>query len=117
MTTIHAGDRTTGCDECATNDYKQDIWAAGYDADAVAIYADYIYGKNLAEWEDWISEFEDCYVGPFNSDEDFAIDWIDGTGMLADLPAVIQTYFDYDKFARDLMMDFWEHDGHYFRSY
>lgn len=59
-------------------------------------------------------EVESAYHGQFNSDLDFAYDFIDSTGMLHGVPESIQNYFDYDKFSRDLTFDYVENNGHYF---
>lgn len=117
MTTIHAGDRTTGCDECATNDYMTEIQEAGYEAEAVKAYADYIYDRNLCNWQDWIDEFEEAYAGDYISDRDFAEDLADQTGILFELPQNLRYYFDFEAFARDLLMgDYWSVNTYYFRS-
>ena len=117
MTTIHAGDHTTGCDECAKNTYSAQIEEAGHDWDAVRIYSEYLFGKDLADWEEWIDEFQEAFAGYYDSEREFAEDLADQTGMLLELPENLRYYFDFDLFARDLLMgDYWEHDGYYFRS-
>jgi antirestriction protein len=58
---------------------------------------------------------DSCH-GTADSDLDFAYEYIDSTGMLADVPESIQSYFDYEKFSRDLMMDFSSSNGFYFSS-
>jgi antirestriction protein len=32
------------------------------------------------------------------------------------IPESLRSYFDYEKFSRDLMMDYFESNGHYFRN-
>lgn len=64
-----------------------------------------------------LSDAEDAYSGNFSSDLDFAYEYIDSTGMLANVPESIQRYFDYESFARDLMFDYVESDGFYFSNY
>jgi antirestriction protein len=58
----------------------------------------------------------DAYQGKFESDEAFAEDYIESTGMLSDVPDNLRNYFDTERFARDLMYDFSASDGHYFSS-
>lgn len=57
------------------------------------------------------------YQGLWNSDEDFAHDTCDEIYDLGEKgswhPA---NYIDWERVAHDLMMDYCEHNGHYFRS-
>lgn len=68
---------------------------------------------------DLISSFQDDYQGyqdGFNPQLDFAEQLFDEC-YLHDVPESIQYYIDYQKFANDLFMgDYWETDGHVFRS-
>ena len=61
----------------------------------------------------------EAYQGYFRTDEDFAADLAESCGYLDDMPENLRYYFDYEKFARDLMIDsFMEDSGHYFsRNY
>ena len=64
-----------------------------------------------------ISDIEDSYFGEWDSDEAFAEDLMEQTGDLDKLPDNLRYYFDYEKYARDLMIsDFFESNGHYFRN-
>lgn len=88
----------------------------------------YIYLNNdhipLSDWQDYTNSFEGSYEGHFDSRTEFTEHYLDSTGLLdpkqyegvqgAD---ILIRYFDLDSFGRDLMYDFWETDGHYFRSY
>ena len=57
----------------------------------------------------------EAYQGYFDCDEDFAADLAESCGYLDDMPENLRYYFDYVKFARDLMIDsFMEDSGHYF---
>jgi len=47
---------------------------------------------------------QDQYLGCFESIEDYAMDYIESTGSLRQLPESLQYYFDYERFARDLEM-------------
>lgn len=60
--------------------------------------------------------FEDSYSGEWDSDIALADDFIDSTGMLDNMPDNLRGYFDTAAFARDLMMDYSESGGHYFRN-
>lgn len=56
------------------------------------------------------------YYSGFNPQQDFA-DQLADEFIPSDAPEFLKTYFDYEKFARDLFMgDYWETDGHIFRN-
>lgn len=54
--------------------------------------------------------------GRFDSDTDLAYDYVENAGVLDGVPLNLQNYFDYEKFGRDLAMDFSEDGGYYFRN-
>jgi len=60
-----------------------------------------------------LGSIQDAYRGEFDTVAEFANDWLDGTGELDD-DSVLARYFDYEKYGRDLAMDFSEFNGHYF---
>lgn len=58
---------------------------------------------------------EEAFSGEFDNNEDFTQDLIEQTGELPkDLPAYI--HIDWEGTARDIMMDYSEQDGYYFRN-
>jgi len=58
--------------------------------------------------------FEEDYQGCYNSEEDFAYQIIDECYDLSDF---VKSYFDYERFARDLFMsDYTYENGHVFRN-
>ena len=60
-----------------------------------------------------IDSFRDDYQGNYKDEEDYAYEIIE---QCYDLPEFALSYFDYEKFARDLFMtDYWFEDGHVFR--
>ena len=65
------------------------------------------------------SSFEDAYCGKYDSEEDYAYQYIEETGMLDSLPEWAQRYFDYKSFARDMFLDEYTmtESGHVFRLY
>ena len=55
------------------------------------------------------------YEGRHDSDEEFVKELLDGTGDIPhDLPSYI--YIDWERTARDIMMDYSVEAGHYFRN-
>lgn len=60
--------------------------------------------------------FEDAYAGEWGCDLDLAEDFVESTGMLNSMPDNLRGYFDTEAFTRDLMLDYSESAGHYFRN-
>lgn len=78
--------------------------------DACCAYMDY-----TGEWSiDACEKAEELFIGDFDDDEDFARFIVDDCGAL-EIPEELQYYFDWEAYARDLMFDFKEIDGHYFQ--
>lgn len=49
---------------------------------------------------------------------EYAYQYVEDTGMLANAPATLERYFDYEAFARDLFLEgYSEVDGHVFADY
>ena len=64
--------------------------------------------------DDLVRDFRDEYQGEYDDEEDFAYEIIE---ECYNLPEFAKTYFDYEKFARDLFMcDYWFEDGFVFRA-
>ena len=61
------------------------------------------------------SDVDDAYAGEFNSDEEFAQDLCE---QLGDIPRDFPSYIhiDWESTAKELMYDFCESNGHYFRN-
>lgn len=125
MDAIHLGDRTSGCDTCAKNDYINEIleenrWTHIADTMTGALEAWVANAPWTYLWEehnDWIGDFEEAYEGEWESAQAFADQLADDT-ITGELPEVAQIYFDYEKFARDLFVsDYWESNGYIFRAH
>lgn len=83
------------------------------------------YCEHLGITEPGLSDLEnasDCYYGSHRSDKDFAYELSDAIDLFGDLPKGgrhthhLELYFDWDKYARDLMFDHFESSGYYFRN-
>ena len=62
-----------------------------------------------------INTMEEAYQGIYTDDEDFVQTLVEDVGdMPKDLPCYI--HIDWEGTARDVMVDYFEIDGHYFRS-
>ena len=82
--------------------------------EAFAVWLNYT-GNDLSsvDIEYLISSFEDEYQGQYRSEEDYAYEVVE---QCYDLPEFAKTYFNYEKFARDLFIcDYWYEDGFVFR--
>ncbi|MBN9299878.1 MAG: antirestriction protein ArdA [Filimonas sp.] len=72
--------------------------------------------RNLSDEDinNLISNFDDEYMGSYDSEEDFA-NWLVEETM--ELPDFMIMYFDYKAYARDLFIcDYWFEDGHVFQN-
>ena len=123
MTTTHTGDRTTGCDTCAKNDYLAEIIEQNNLEESIYESALESWVNNSPtyylweKWEEWYDDFEESFQGWYGSTQEFADQMADET-ITGELPEIAQLYFDYEKFARDLFMgDYWESNGNIFRSF
>lgn len=61
-------------------------------------------------------EIEECYVGHFSSDEDFAQDMAEQLGAINKNATWPYTCIDWEHASRELMYDYSEQDGYYFRN-
>jgi antirestriction protein len=88
--------------------YLQKI-ADGTDADALRSFVENDSSADL-------SSFEDSYCGKYKDMEDYAYELIRECYVL---PEPLASYFDYEKYARDLGYDgYWQDsNGHVFRPY
>lgn len=59
------------------------------------------YDLENDDFDDIKSNFEDAFCGEYDSEEDYAYEVIN---ECYELPDFAKTYFDYEKFARDLFM-------------
>jgi antirestriction protein len=91
-------------------DLRCDVEQHGFNSGAAVAFINW-YGC-------WDSDaFENAYMGRYDSEQDYAEQYIDDTGLLSDMPGHLLCYFDYEAFARDLFCgDYWFDDGYVFCS-
>lgn len=85
------------------------------DYEVIEAYASYgAYDiENVAEF---FEKMEEAYQGQYNSDAKFAEAFAEEIGAVDQNASWPNSYIDWEWAARDLMMDYFESDGHYFRS-
>lgn len=76
------------------------------------------YCEAFGQW-DGEDSFYEKYIGEFHNRADMAADYVDGAGLLGDMPEQLQYYFDYDAYGRDMILggDVKEENGHYFNGF
>lgn len=93
--------------------------------DAYITYLENIHQPLDDLWRNYVEEFEDSYIGKFDSRADFVDSIVDSMGLL-DMDSqgnnniqLLQTYFNKEAFGRDLFLsgEYWSSDGFYYRSY
>lgn len=86
---------------------------AGIDADSLGAVKAYIA---LGIGDDDLSDFEEAYQGKFRDDEEFAREQANQLGLIDDDMQWPHSCIDWEQAASDLMMDYSEQDGYYFRN-
>lgn len=61
-----------------------------------------------------LENIEDAYCGHWESDEDYAQSLAEDCG---DIPEHLWNYIDWERYARDICMDMYSSNGHYFRNF
>ena len=94
-----------------------EVWVrlqeSGYDLEIIEAYADCCGSFNSID--EILEQVEESYSGKYDSDEDFAEELLIETCSLPkDLPSYI--YIDWERTARDIMMDYSTSNGYYFRN-
>lgn len=89
---------------------------AEMDDDKKSAFKAFMDCKGSGRDEEVFDDFEDCFEGAFDDEEDFARYIADECCMLDNVPDNIKEYFDYKAFARDLFFDYTFRDGYVFRN-
>lgn len=80
-------------------------------AEAYKAYAEYV-----GDEYDTVGGFEDAYTGKFDSDEDFAQHLAAEMGLIDDNASWPNTCINWGWAAHEIMFDYYESNGYYFRS-
>lgn len=92
-----------------TAEARQALIDDGIEAEAIDAYIE------LGTGDDDLSDFTEAYVGEYKNDADFTQNLIEDMGVIpADLPSYI--HIDWKRTAFDIMLDYSEQDGYYFRN-
>ena len=83
--------------------------------DLIELYGEELVNQYHKEGYD-LSSMEEAYQGEYRSDEDFARNMADDLGLLNKEMSWPYTCIDWEYAAKELMYDYFEIDGHYFRS-
>jgi len=75
------------------------------DRELLEVYTDNIDGEGTIE------QARDAFYGRFNSEAEWAEDWLDNTGGLEGCPEHLRNYIDYEAYARDSDVTFIRHSG------
>jgi antirestriction protein len=54
--------------------------------------------------EESLEQFEESFQGVWDSVVDYVAQFVEDTGMLGDMPESLRYYFDYDGYARDMIL-------------
>jgi antirestriction protein len=65
------------------------------DRELLAVYQDHV------DQDGDIEDAREAYMGKADTEADWAYQWLDDSGQLAELPEWARNYFDFDAYARD----------------
>lgn len=87
---------------------------SGFDMDIIEAFAE-LGNYKLDDIDEFFEALEESYTGQFENDVDFAEDLADQIGIEIS-NAWPHNCIDWERAARDLMYDYYEQNGYYFRS-
>lgn len=116
--------------ECGLDDKAFEYFQALDEMDDDTAEAFKIYCELISSWpgtgkalDAQVESFQESYRGYFGGSMkdakiEYSYQYVDDTLMLADAPSVLEQYFDYEAFARDLFLEgYTEVDGYVFADY
>jgi len=116
--------------ECSLDENAYDYFQALDEMDGDTADAFKVYCEQISSWpgngkvlDEEVESFQESYRGYFGGSMkdakiEYAYQYVEEIGMLADVPSVLERYFDYEAFARDLFLEgYTEVDGYVFADY
>jgi len=82
--------------------------------DACKAYLENFYPGDADSYD--LSDFEEAYEGEYSSDEDFAREMADNTGAIDNNASWPNNCIDWEQASSELMHDYTESNGYYFRN-
>lgn len=101
--------------EQAQEAHENSALPLSYGPDMYAAYA-YLRSEEMRDLENWYTDAEEQYNGEWSDVEDFAREMAESIGAIDPNAKWPLGHIDWTGAARDLMMDYSEHGGHYFRD-
>ena len=96
-------------------EYFERLSSCGYDAEIVEAYES-LGSYKLENIDQFFEALEESYSGQHDNDEDFAYDMAESCGDLQGKTSWPYSCIDWKQAAHELMFDYYEQDGHYFRA-
>jgi len=96
-------------------EYFERASSCGYDLEIVEAFTK-LGNYKVEDVDKFFDALEESYSGEFSSDEDFAEDQAEQCGLLEKNLAWPYTCINWSHAAMELMYDYNEQDGHYFRA-
>lgn len=103
----------------AEEQFREAIEAESIEFEAFKIYLDNDWRGIDENWENHVEGYLEAYDGYYETEREWVEHIVEDSGFLIGTPENVKRYFDYESYARDLFAggEYWETNGHYFRSY
>ena len=112
-----------GVEEYAIHDHEnlEAVYSEYPDFDEVVLYIEACNKFSKESVDSFLSilsvseldSFSDLYMGEYDSQEDFATEFLESTGELDLIPKSLRYYFDYEMYARDLFIESFTFDNNF----
>lgn len=96
-------------------EYFERVEASYYDNEVIEAFAD-LGNYSIEDIDTFFDALEESYQGEYKNDEDFAYSLAEDLGQLNEGATWPNNCIDWTRAARDLMYDYYESNGHYFRA-
>ena len=96
-------------------EYFERASSCGYDLEIVEAFTK-LGNYSVEDVDKFFDALEESYSGEFSSDEDFAEDMAEQCGQIQDNLQWPYTHINWKQAADELMFDYYEQDGHYFKA-